>query len=119
MTPGSFSTRKQVIRSSGVLANNITKDARVPFVTHIFVPLITHSSPSFSALQRSAPVSLPASGSEREKAARKEPSHIRGKNLSFCSSVPYLSIMVTPILCVFKIPASDMKPRDNSSTIRA
>ena len=107
------------IDASPVEAKRTTQSDMCALDIKCFVPLITHSSPSFSALQRSDPVSLPASGSDRENAAGKEPSHIRGKNFSFCSSVPYLSIMVTPILCVFKIPANDMKPRDSSSPMRA
>ena len=77
--PGSFSTRKQVIRSSGVRASSMTSDARTPLVTHILVPLMTHSSPSGTARQRSAPASLPESGSDSEKAARNEPSTMRGR----------------------------------------
>ena len=76
------------MRSSGVRANSMTSEDRMPLVTHIFVPLTTHSSPSHSARQRRAPVSLPASGSESEKAARNDPSHIRGRNRCRCSSVP-------------------------------
>ena len=86
------------MRPSGVRAINMTSEARWPFVTQNFVPLTTHSSPSRSALQRIAPVSLPASGSDNEKAARKDPSHMRGRNRCFCSSVPNRAIMVTPIL---------------------
>ncbi len=96
----------------------MTSEDRTPLVTHIFVPFTTHSSPSRSARQRSAPVSLPASGSDREKAARNDPSHMRGRNRCFCSSVPNRAIIVAPILWVLRIPARDMKPRDNSSIIR-
>ena len=79
---------KQVMRSSGVRANSITIWARMPLVTHILVPLIIHSSPSGSARQRMLRVSLPASGSDNEKADRNDPSHMRGKKRSRCSSVP-------------------------------
>ena len=117
--PGSFSTRKQVMRSSGVRAISMTRDDRWPLVTQNLVPLTTHSSPSRSARHRMAPVSLPASGSDSEKAARNEPSHIRGRNRWRCSSVPNRPIMVAPILCVLRMPARDMKPREISSMIRA
>ncbi|GIT00785.1 MAG: hypothetical protein CM1200mP26_24970 [Acidimicrobiales bacterium] len=60
------------MRPSGVRAINMTSEARWPFVTQNFVPLTTHSSPSRSALQRIAPVSLPASGSDNEKAGPRE-----------------------------------------------
>ena len=106
------------MRSSGVRTMSMTSEARTPLVTHIFVPFTTHSSPSRSARQRRAPVSLPASGSDREKAARNDPSHMRGSNRCFCSSVPNLAIIVAPILWVLRIPARDMKPRDNSSIMR-
>ncbi|MEJ7583940.1 MAG: hypothetical protein WKF43_07585 [Acidimicrobiales bacterium] len=81
-SPGSFSTMKQVMRSSGVRAMSITNEARTPFVTHILVPLTIHSSPSRTALQRRLLVSLPASVSDSEKAARKRPSTMRGRSSS-------------------------------------
>jgi hypothetical protein len=68
--PGSFSTQKAVIFPSGVRASSMTRDERSPLVTHILVPSMTYSSPSGVALQRSAPASLPLSGSERLNAAR-------------------------------------------------
>jgi hypothetical protein len=65
-SPGSFSTMKQLM-PSGVRAASATTPARTPFVTHIFVPSTTYSSPSGVARQRSAWVSLPASGSESDR----------------------------------------------------
>ena len=117
--PGSFSTMKQVTRSSGVRANSITSDARTPLVTHILVPLMIHSSPSGTALQRRAPASLPESGSDSENAARKFPSTMRGRYDCFCSSVPYRPIMVAAILWVLRMPDNDIQPRDSSSMMRA
>ena len=76
--PGSFSTMKQVM-PSGVLAARATMAARSPLVTHIFVPLMTYSSPSGAALQRIAWVSLPASGSDSENAPRISPVAMRGR----------------------------------------
>ena len=85
--PGSFSTMKHVM-PSGVLAASATSSARSPLVTHIFVPLTMYSSPSGTALQRMACVSLPASGSLSENAARRSPVAIFGSHRACCSSVP-------------------------------
>ena len=97
----------------------MTRPARIPLVTHILVPFTIHSSPSGTARQRMFCVSLPASGSDRENAARSEPSTMRGRNRRRCSSVPNRLIMATASLCELRIPASDIQPRDNSSTMRA
>src|SRR6266568_150337 len=64
--PGSFSTMKHVM-PSGARAAKVTRLARSPLVTHILVPSITYSSPSGVALHRSACVSLPASGSDKDR----------------------------------------------------
>ena len=71
---------KQVM-PSGVLAASATTPARSPLVTHIFVPSRMYSSPSGVALHRMACVSLPASGSDSENAARTSPVAMRGSQL--------------------------------------
>ena len=75
-TPGSFSMTNAVMprwrgRASGsVTASSMTMPARSPFVTHIFCPSMTHSSPSRRARVRIACTSEPACGSVIEYAAR-------------------------------------------------
>ncbi len=53
-----------------------------------FEPLITHSSPSRTAVVRVPPASEPAPGSVRPNAPRTSPAHSRGSHSRFCSSVP-------------------------------
>ena len=76
--PGSFSTMKQVMPSS-VRAARATMPARSPLVTHVFVPLITYSSPSRRARHEMLRVSLPASGSESDRQPRGAPSREAGQ----------------------------------------
>ena len=57
-------------------------------MTHIFWPLMTQWSPSFLARVEMAWTSEPSPGSESENAARISPVAMRGRNVSFCSSVP-------------------------------
>ena len=64
------------------------RPARAPFVTHIFWPLITSSSPSRRAVVRIARTSEPASGSVIMKQQRTSPAAILGRYRCFCSSVP-------------------------------
>ena len=75
--PGSFSTMNAEMPSS-VRAASATMAARSPFVTHAFVPLSTYSSPSRCALQAMLRVSLPASGSDSDRAPRRSPVAIDG-----------------------------------------
>jgi len=64
----------RAVTSSDVLANTVYQSAcTTPEIQHL-VPLITHSSPSRTALVRMPMTSLPACGSERQKAARLDPS---------------------------------------------
>ena len=104
---------------SGVRAARATTAARMPLVTHIFVPLTTKSWPSGSARQRMARVSEPASGSDREKQARASPDARRGRSDDRCSGVPCFSINVAQIVCELRMPASDIQPYDSSSMRRA
>ena len=59
-----------------------------PLVIKALVPLITHSSPSITAVVRVAPASDPPSGSVRPNAPNAWPEHSAGSQLRFCSSVP-------------------------------
>ena len=70
--PGSFSTMKHEMPSS-VRAASATMPARSPFVTHIFVPVITYSSPSRTARHEMLRVSLPASDSDSDRQPRSSP----------------------------------------------
>ena len=88
-----------------------TSPARSPFVTHIFVPLTTYSSPSRTARVRIACTSEPHSGSVIENAPRSSPVAIRGRQRSFCSSVPWRISMFATIKCVLMIPESVIQPR--------
>ena len=79
-------------------------------MTHIFVPLMTYSSPSGVALQRSDAASEPASGSDRENAARISPVAIRGRCSLRCCSVPFRLSRVTTMVWVLSTPANDIQP---------
>ena len=91
--PGSFSTMKQHTPAS-VRAASATMSARSPLVTHIFVPSITYSSPSRTALHERLRVSLPASDSESDRQPRISPVASRGSQCCFCASVPWCTIEV-------------------------
>jgi len=112
--PGSFSTMKHVMPSS-VRAASATSPARWPFVTHVFVPVITYSSPSRAALHVSALVSVPASGSESESAPRISPAASRGNHWRRCSSVPLSFSRFAAITWVFRTPDNDIQPAASSS----
>ena len=107
--PGSFSMMKQVM-PSGVLAARATTSARSPLVTHILVPLTMYSSPSGVALQRRAWVSLPASGSDSEKAPRISPVAMAGSHFARCSSVPKRLTRLATMVWVLRTPDSDIQP---------
>ncbi len=113
--PGSFSTMKQVMPSS-VRAASATIPARSPFVTHIFVPVMTYSSPSRTARHAMLRVSLPASDSDSERQPRSSPVASRGSQRSCCSGVPFRMMTLAAIVCVFTIPDSDIQPAASSST---
>ena len=70
--PGSFSTMRHEMPSS-VRTASATMPARSPFVTHIFVPVTTYSSPSSTARHARLRVSLPASASESDRQPRSSP----------------------------------------------
>ena len=91
---------------------------RSPLVTHIFVPSRMYSSPSGVALHRMACVSLPASGSDSENAARTSPVAIFGSSSLRCASVPNRSIRLAAIVWVLSTPASDIHPYASSSISR-
>ena len=59
-----------------------------PLVINIFDPLITHSSPSRTAVVFEPRESEPAPGSVRPKLHRPSPVQSCGKYFCFCSSVP-------------------------------
>ena len=66
----------RAVTSSDVFANTVYQSAwTTPEIQHL-VPLRTHSSPSRTALVRMPITSLPACGSDRQKAARFDPSAI-------------------------------------------
>ena len=116
--PGSFSTMKQLM-PSGDLAASATTPARSPLVTHILVPFRTYSSLSGVALHRSDLVSLPASGSDRDRQPRTSPVASGGNSRPFCSSVPWRRSRVAAIMWVLRIPVNDIQPAASSSMSRA
>ena len=115
--PGSFSTMKHVMPSD-VRAASVTKPARSPLVTHVLVPSSTYSSPSGVALQRSDRVSLPASGSDRDRQPRNSPVAMRDSHRSFCAAVPWSAIRVAVMEWVLRMPVRDIQPKAISSTMR-
>ena len=74
----SRSTRKQVTPPSAPFSGSVTaktmqKSASLPPVMKVFSPVITHSSPSRTALVRIARASEPAPGSVIAKQLRSSP----------------------------------------------
>ena len=104
---------------SGTRASSATMPARSPLVTHIFVPLMTNSSPSRTARQRRAPASEPLSGSDSEKQPRSLPVAIWGRDRSCWASVPKRSMSLAQMRWLLTMPASDIHPRESSSITRA
>ncbi len=102
-----------------VLASTITMPERQPFVTHIFWPLRTYSSPSRTAVVRIACTSEPACGSVIENEERITPVASLGRKRSRCSSVPCRRIIVAAMNEPFTIPDSVTHPRESSITISA
>ncbi len=107
--PGSFSTTKVEMPSS-VRAARATMPARSPLVTHAFTPSRTYSSPSRTALQEMLRVSLPASGSESDRAPRRSPAAICGSQRAFCSSEPWAMISVAHMVWVLMMPVRLIHP---------
>ena len=81
-----------------------------------FVPLMTHSSPSRTAVVRIAAGSEPASGSDRQNAGDHSPVAQRGSQRSFCSSVPNSWIGSVPSSWTIRISALDAQALAISST---
>ena len=104
------------VMPSSVRAASATSPARSPLVTHIFVPVITYSSPSRTARQEMLRVSLPASDSESDRQPRSSPVASRGSQRSCCSRVPLRMITLAAIVWVLTIPESDIHPAASSST---
>ncbi len=106
--------------SGSVTASSITSPARRPFVTHIFCPVITKSSPSRTARVRIACTSEPACGSVIENAA----AHVAARHLrqQLVASAPVsrsVLIMNEAMKCVLITPDSEIQPRESSLTISA
>ncbi len=78
------------------LAVTVMSPATPAFVVKILLPLITHSSPSRTAVVLVAPASLPASGSVSPKAPIISPEARRGRYFCFCSSDPAKRMGVVP-----------------------
>ena len=83
-------TMNAEIPPSGVRAVTVTSEvSSVPqLVMNAFSPLMTHSSPSGTAVVRVVPASDPPSGSVRPKAARALPATRSGSQRSFWAGVP-------------------------------
>src|SRR5688572_14576013 len=64
----------------------------LPWVIQFFVPLITHSLPSFTAVHFILPASLPVLASVNPHAPSDSPDASLGKYFFFCSSLAKLSI---------------------------
>ena len=80
------------------------------------VPLITHSSPSSTAVVFIPAGSDPASGSDRANAGDHSPEAHFGRKRSFSSSVPYSWIGSVPSSCTISISAHDASTLAISST---
>ena len=72
-----------------VMAKITYTSASPAFVMKIFVPLITYSSPSNTAVVCCPAASVPAPGSVKPKAPIFLPEHKSGKYLAFCAGVPF------------------------------
>ena len=81
-----------------------------------FVPLITHSSPSCTAVVRIADGSEPASGSDRQNAGDHSPLAQRGRNRSLSSGDPKRWIGSVPSSWIIRISAADADACAISST---
>ena len=81
-----------------------------------FWPLITHSSPSRTAVVRIAAGSEPASGSLSAKAGESSPEAQRGSHFCFSSSLPNSAIGSVPSSCTIRIRALEAQALAISST---
>ena len=112
--PGSFSTTNVEMPSS-VRATSATSAARSPLVTHALVPSTMYSSPSRTALHEMLRVSLPASGSDNDRAPRRSPVAIDGSRRWRCSSVPWRINRVATMVWVLMMPVRLIHPYASSS----
>ena len=85
-------------------------------VIQFFWPLMTHSSPSRTAVVRIAAGSEPASGSDSANAHDHSPVAHFGRKRCFCSSVPNRRIGSVPSSCTMRISAADADAFAISST---
>ncbi len=76
-----------------VRAMSMPRSAIWPPEVHVFWPLTIHSSPSWTAAQRSPARSEPASGSENSWHQASWPVTIGRRYRRFCSSVPWATIV--------------------------
>ena len=81
-----------------------------------FWPLMTHSSPSRTALVRIEAGSEPASGSDSANAGEISPVARRGSHFCFCSSLPNSVIGSEPSSWIIRIRALDAQALAISST---
>ena len=95
---------------SSVRAASATMDDSSPLVTQALHPLRMYSSPSRWARHEMLRVSLPASGSESDRAPRFSPVAIIGSQRCFCSSVPCVMISVAAMVCVLTMPVRLIQP---------
>ena len=86
-----------------------------PCVVQIFWPLMTHSSPSSTALVDSPARSEPASGSLKPWHHAISPDRILGRKNFFCSSVPHCRIVGPTSVSPKKSARSGAPARANSS----
>src|SRR3954462_14616341 len=86
-----------------------------PWVVQIFWPLMTHSSPSSTALVLRPARSEPASGSEKPWHQAIWPERILGRNSCFCASVPHCRIVGPTRVSPKKSARSGARTRANSS----
>ena len=86
-----------------------------PCVVQIFWPLMTHSSPSSTALVDSPARSEPASGSLKPWHHAISPDRILGRKNFFCSSVPHCRMVGPTSVSPKKSARSGAPARANSS----
>ncbi|MNY12672.1 hypothetical protein D3C86_1457670 [compost metagenome] len=74
--------------AGSVLHTTITRSAVRPLLMKVLLPLITYSSPSRTAVVRTAFRSLPVPGSVMAMARMISPAQMPGSHFCFCSSLP-------------------------------
>ena len=98
-----------------VRASRKMKSAYCAWVVQIFWPLMTHSSPSSSALVFRPARSEPASGSLKPWHHEICPDRILGRNSCFCSSLPHCRIVGPTSVSPKKSARNGAPARANSS----